>query len=176
MSVPNEAFQIVNQSDGPPPSTWTKAFAYDASGNMEYQGWTRSNQESEWSVGALALTSIVVAANVATATFVAAHGLLVGHQLEVLNSLDDDLNVASMVATVADSTHITFATVNVANGTYNNVSLAIRSKAPRKNAPIWVIQKFFYDASSFMTDSRWAQGNNRTLELIWDNRTTYDYR
>jgi hypothetical protein len=176
VAVPNEAFQIVNQSDGPPPSAWTKTFAYDGSGNTEYQAWARSNQDwYEWTKDSGNLVSITVTANVATATFLNPHGLEVGHAIETLNTGTAGANVVTKVSTVPLTTTITFPLV-IANGTYSNGGAILRTQAPRKNAPMWIIQKFFYNGSSQMIDMKWAQGNTRTMELIWDDRATYDYR
>lgn len=171
-----EPFQIVNQSDGPPPRAWTKVYAYDASGNLEYEGWAESTQDwTEWNVASARLTSIVDVGTTSTATFGAAHGLEVEHEIEVKNASASALNGTFKVATVPLTTTITFTTSGVADATYNNNPLMIRSRAPRKNDAIWVIKKYFYTTGN-LVGIKWAKGQAQTPNLVWDDRTTYDYR
>lgn len=170
-----EPFQPVNQTDGPPPRGWCQLFAYDGSGNLEYQGWAQSlNEESEWTVATSALTSIVDAANTATATTGSAHGLQTGNRIRIENALDEDLN-GEHIITVTGATTFTFTTVNVTDDTYNNVSLKLSTKAPRTNRPVWSIKKYYYDGSGNVARMSWAEGQPDTNKFAWDSRTTYAY-
>jgi hypothetical protein len=173
-----EPYQSVNQSFGPPPTPWTRAFAYDASGSLEYEGWAYTNQreKTDWTIAEGGITQIVVAANVATVTFGAAHGLEVGHDLDVSKSGVTGLNGSYVVATVPTSATLTFATSGVADGTYTGTSMQVESISPRKNAAVWVIRKNVYDGTGNLTAQKWAKGQSQTANLIWDNRTTYVYR
>jgi hypothetical protein len=70
------------------------------------------------------LTSIVVAANVATATTAAAHGLWIGQKVTIAGAtVDTDLNGGYTIASTPTSTTFTFATVSVANATYTEATL-----------------------------------------------------
>lgn len=86
---------------------------------------------------ALVFTDIDVATNVATATASPAHLLAVGDMFVIEHSTNADLIGLHTVATVADATHITFATVGVADGT-NYTGDAVRQKGCfRIPCPTW---------------------------------------
>lgn len=82
----------------------------------------------QWTIAGSTLTNITVAANVATATTANAHHLAVGELVFVSGaSVDLDLNATYLVTGTPTATTFTFATVNVANGVYNEATLVIAS-------------------------------------------------
>lgn len=170
-----ESFQVVNQSDGPPPKGWCQLFAYDGSNQLEYQGWAPSDNElSEWTRDAGTLTSIVDAANTATVTTSSAHGLMTGARVYVENAADADLD-GNYVITVTGAATFTFTTANVTDATYNEGGLRIWTKAPRTNRPVWSIKKYVYSGAN-LTEAHWAEGQSQTFKYAWDSRTTYAYQ
>jgi YD repeat-containing protein len=174
-SLPPEPFQVVNQSDGPPPRGWNTRYAYDGSDNVIYIGYAQSlNQKTEWVVTGGGLVDIVVLGGTATATFGADHGLAVGHRVMVFNASDASLT-GGIVATVPASDEITFAT-SAANGTYNNGALRVETFAPRTNDEVWAIKQLTYDVGNNVTNITWAEGQAQTARYAWDSRTTYAYQ
>lgn len=86
---------------------------------------------------ALVMTDIDVATNVATVTFAAPHLLSVGDMFTIEHSTNPDLLGTHTVATAADGTHVTFATVGVADGT-NYTGDGLRQKSVfRIPCPTW---------------------------------------
>jgi hypothetical protein len=175
-TAPIEPFAPMNQVDAPPPRGWCRLYAYDGSNNVEYEGWAQSlNKDSEFSIAAGTLTSIVDAANTATVTTASAHGLQSGNRVFVLGASDDDLNTAAgYVITVTGATTFTFTTANVTDATYNAVGLRITTRAPRTNDTVWAIRKYYY-TTNLVTRSSWAEGQPETQKFAWDSRTTYAY-
>lgn len=89
------------------------------------------------------LTSIVVAANVATATTAAAHGLWIGRQVTVAGAtVDTDLNGVYSIVAVPTSTTFTFRTVSVANATYTESTLVASVTPYQDCASATSIQNF----------------------------------
>lgn len=72
-----------------------------------------------------ALTDIVVAAEVATATFSVSHGLSVGNLIGCTGATQTYLNGIKAVSTVPSATTITYYVGAVTNGTYSNTELVI---------------------------------------------------
>lgn len=89
------------------------------------------------------LTQIVVSSGTATATTDAAHGLRVGHVVEVRGASASLLNRQARVATVPSSTTFTFST-SAADATYNSAGLEVRTNAPRAMLGVWAIVKMEY--------------------------------
>lgn len=74
------------------------------------------------------LTNIVVLTNVATATTAAAHGRSSGEKLTVQDAtVDTDLNGNYTIASTPSPTTLTFATTDVADATYTESTLKLKS-------------------------------------------------
>jgi len=74
------------------------------------------------------LTNIVVATNVGTATTAAAHGLSASDPFTVQDAtVDTDLNGTYTIATTPSPTTLTFATTDVADATYTEATLKMKS-------------------------------------------------
>ena len=84
------------------------------------------------------ITNIVVSANVATLTFTRDFGFYVGLAFTISGAtVDADLNGAYIVASVTSGLVCTFATVNVANGTYTDAGLTITLTAANANSVLY---------------------------------------
>ncbi len=127
-----------------------------------------SKNRTVWTVGGSpALTSIVVATNVATATMVVAHGLEIGAEVTVQGSSHTGLDGKYRVATVPSSTTITF-TVSAADATKTTSGMTIETLAPRTNALVWDLTYLINDGNGNATSVKNC-GRNRA----WDSRATY---
>lgn len=176
---------ITRVSDRPAPDATEDLYFYDGSANLEYIctadapsvtsvfGVTASNSnQPRTSIASVSITSIADSGTTATVTFSGAHGLAVGHRIVVSGvTTDTDLNGTYSVATVADSTHVTFTSANVTDATYTDADLIITTNAPRTNANVWSIRKFSY-TSSAINRGRWLYGTP-SGNLACDSRTTY---
>ena len=161
------------QSISPPNTPYSYLIFRDGSNNIEYICRALSRQPSfDWRVSDTTLTSIVVSSNTATVTTASAHGLAVGNQVSVFGSAVAALNGGYQVATVGATT-FTFTTSGVSDATYNNAELGVGTTAPRSNASIWSIQKFFY-TTSLIDRFGWADSSTSTNKSCSD-RTTYAY-
>lgn len=169
----------VNQTAGPPPSAWTTLNFYDGSNNLVYictasarqsiTTWARSSQT------ALAMTSIAVSSNTATATIPSGHGLAIGNYITVSGAtVDTDLNGTYKLTSVTTTT-LVFTTASVANATYTESTLRFSTNAPRSSQGIWDIQYFQYDGSNNLVAIQRALGKTG-LTSICDNRTTIVYQ
>lgn len=140
----------------------TSIFAVTASGSVQ----------PNTTIAIANITSIVVSTNTATLTTTQAHGLRVGARITVSGAtVDTDLNGAYTVATVGSGTTLTFTTASVANATYNEATLLVRTNAPRSNSKVWSIQRNFYTSTSF-DRAVWAWGSP-AAEFACDSRTAY---
>jgi hypothetical protein len=176
---------VTRVSDRPAPDATEDLYFYDGSNNLEYIcttdvpsvtsifGVTASDSnQPRSSISAVTITSIADSANTATVTFSGAHGLAVGHRFTVAGATTDtDLNGTYIVATVADSTHITFTTANVTDATYTDATMTIATNAPRSNANVWSIRKFAYTGTA-INRGRWLYGAPAG-SLACDSRTSY---
>lgn len=128
------------------------------------------------SVTGSTLTSIVVLTNVATATTVSAHGLMVGQKTTVSGSTTAALNATYVIATVPSTTTFTFTTAGVGDATYNNGPLTVSGEAPLLTSPIWSIQHFTYDGSNNLTGTQCANGSCQALSNKCSDRATLGYK
>ena len=84
------------------------------------------SNDQRWSIATGTLVSVVVAANVGTLTFSAAHGKAVGDKITISGAtVDTDLNAAYVVASVPTTTTLTVATSNVTAATYTDALLVV---------------------------------------------------
>jgi hypothetical protein len=75
---------------------------------------------------AVAVTNIVDAANLSTATFSAPHGLSVGDMIKVSGATTDtDMNANAVVASVPTATTITWVSASVTDTTYTDATLRV---------------------------------------------------
>jgi hypothetical protein len=161
-------------SIGPPVTPYTLLNYRDVSNNVEYICRALSNQPTyTWTKSAATLTSIAVSTNTATFTFSSNHGLLPGNVISVSGAtVDTDLNGTYVVVT-GGTTTLTVTTVNVANATYTEATLAAWTTAPRTNAGVWSIQRNFY-TTTYLDRSTWAGGSTALVNAC-DSRTGYAY-
>lgn len=148
-----------------------KLFFYDGSNNLRYVCTADQDQDPTSSVkrSDSTLTSIVVLTNVGTATTSTAHGLYVGARVTITGAtVDADLNGTFTLLTVPSTTTYTFATVAVADATYNEATLVVTTRYPLTTNPLWAIQVFTYDASNNLTGSFWANSNLAKILLATD--------
>lgn len=170
----------VNQSAGPPVSSFTSLLFYDGSGNAQYICTAKSVQPTSVFAKSsqiyLALTNIVVLTNVGTVTTGVNHGLQVGNLITWSGAtVDTDLNGVYKIATTPSATTFTIATASVANATYTESTLKFTTTAPRSSAAIWDIQYNQYDGSNNLTISQRANGVS-SMTSICDNRATIKYQ
>ena len=160
-------------SGGPPPKVWSVLYFYTNIGGsdyIEYSCYARSTQPSltnrvSSSSPIYAVTQIVAAASDATVTTSSAHGFSIGNRVTVANVSGGGtgLNGPFIVASVPSTTTFTYAVV-VTPGTYNNQGITITSTAPRTNAPIWAIKRYYYGGTggTSLLGSRWAMATGAT--------------
>jgi hypothetical protein len=122
------------------------------------------------------LTSIAVAANVATVTTSADHGLRVGQYLNVAGAtVDTDLNNTTVpgykILTVGSTTTLTFTSVSVADATYTEATLNIYTTWTRSSQLVWAIQRKFY-TTTFLDRTAWLRGGT-VMNLACDSRAGY---
>ena len=156
----------VSTSGGPPNRAWNNIFHYVSGTDLvEYICFSVVNQpnltnRSSSNGPDYTVTQIVDASNTATVTTSAAHGLSPGNQVVIAGvTIDTDLNGTYSIATVPSTTTFTYTSANVTDATYNNAGITIASSAPRTNAPIWAIKRFYYGAGTTGTSIsaiRWA--------------------
>jgi len=164
------------QSLWPPQTTLT---FYDGSNNPEYYCIALSKQPNYQWTGTSLITNIVDAANTATITFPAAHGLAVDNQITisgVVSSGATGLNGTFKVVSVGSTTTLTITTSGVTDGTYTPVTdplMQINTTAPRTTAAAWQIMKLYY-TTTYNTRIAWA-GGSLEPNNICDNRTTLSY-
>ncbi len=129
-----------------------------------------------WLIADGTLTKIEVSSDVATVTTLVDHGLATGSFVTVSGATADrDLNGTYNVATVPNSRKFTFATTNVANGTYQNKGLGVGNGIPRSTSGIadlpggdLMVTLGLWEnfvGSEFMQASTWLHelGHNQTL-------------
>ncbi len=165
--------QAVNDSAGPPYVAYSSLYFYDGSGNVIYSCQARSQQPSfPWTRVASTLTSIVVSSNTGTVTTSTAHGLAIGNKVTVTGAtVASALNGTYVIQTVGSTTTFTITTAAVADGTYNETTLAISTTAPRSSAPVWDIIKYIYNGSGLLTNQQHAFSRSATSSIC-DNRAT----
>jgi uridine phosphorylase len=162
-------------------------YFYDAGGNLEYvcSAASEGYGATSWTRAATTLTNIVDAANTATVTTSAAHGLTVGATVVIAGAtVDTDLNGTYTVATVPLATTFTVTTANVTDATYTDATLSVGYNGPRTTAGIWSIERFYYDANGNMTKAARAVGETPApipsgrapSSLVCADRATYTYR
>jgi len=118
------------------------------------------------------LTNIVVSSNVATATTSTAHKYYVGAFFTVSGAIvDPDLNATGQILSVPSSTTFTFATTNVADGTYSDATLSIISYEPRTSASLWHISVLNYNGTVFI--GKYHAASSLAFGLVCDNRANY---
>ena len=89
------------------------------------------------SVGVGGLVSIVVSSNVGTVTTKQIHGFTTANTTIVSGANVDHLNGSYPIASVPSSTTFTIVTSSLADGTYNNASLAITDNVPFDPSGDW---------------------------------------
>lgn len=162
------------QSIAPPVTPYTYLMFRDASNNIEYVCRALSNQQNfTWTIAAATLVSIADATNVATVTTSTSHGLITGNSVSVYGSSVSALNNTFTITGTPTPTTFTFTTAGVSDGTYNNAALGVATTAPRSNASVWSIQKFFY-TGTYIDRFGWAESSTATTKSC-DNRTGYAY-
>ena len=122
------------------------------------------------------LTSIVVATNVATVTCASACGMWQGFRVYVSGaSVDADLNGAYTITGSATSTTYTFATANVADGTYTESTLMISTSFPLTTDSVWTITALKYNAGGNLETVVFAgnAGGSSAQCCAWSNRAIY---
>ena len=137
---------------GPPQFGWSKLYFYSGV-NIEYVCMARSAKAE----ASLAVTQIVDAANTATVTTAAAHGLNVGNEVIIAGVTGDtDLNGRYVIQTAATTTTFTVTSASVTDATYNNAGITAATTAPRTTQAIWSVLKRFYDGSGNLIREQWA--------------------
>ncbi len=176
----------VSQTEKPSNDAVEARYYRDGSNNLEYtcealatqpkdSVWTRSASTSMQpntpsSVGQKTLTSIADSGTTGTVN-ITAHGLSVGQWVTVSGAtVDTDLNGTYVVVT-ASANSFTITTANVTDATYNEATLKVVSAAPRTNAMIWAVRKFYY-TGTYIDRSVPAIGSNGMVRSC-DSRTTY---
>jgi len=175
--------------DGVPVQAYETLFYRDGSGNVEYvcTSFPVLNVTTTFHVTAASstaplggtaanLTSIADAANTATVTTSAAHGLRVGQYVTVAGAtIDTDLNGSYPIATVGSTTTFTFTSASVSDATYNEATLNITTRYVRDSQLVWAIQKFIYTGSN-VDRSIWARGTNgaaTSMSFACASKSTY---
>ena len=168
----------VNISPSPPSRPWTSLFFYDGSSSIEYICKADAVQPPfSWTKAATTLTNIVVATNVGTVTFSAAHGLNPGNRIAVSGaSVDSDLNGNYYVQTVPTASTLTITTASVADATYTEAGLVVTTSAPRTTAAIWTITKFSYSGSVPTMDQTSPHGQVCDNRAATTGATTVTYQ
>ena len=182
-AVPLFAQPEMRSNSGPELTKWAWRIEYDASGNIEYYGKARAFGHASgdsattdtftWRRSTSTITNIVDAANVATVTLSAAHGLQPGCAITVAGAtVDTDLNGTYIVVTADPAaTTLTFASASVTDATYTDATMTITTACARTTQPIWDIVKYFYDGSN-----RLIRKGESEPRSIFNNRTTLAYR
>jgi hypothetical protein len=181
--------QISNRPpDGTPALAYETLLYRDGSNNTEYSclGLTiqqattifhRTTASSSAPIGGTAanLTNIVVAANVATVTTSAAHGLRVAQYVNVGGAtVDADLNNTSSpgykILTITATT-FTFTSVGVSDATYTEATLNVYTNWSRSSQSVWAIQRMFY-TTTYLDRATWLRGGT-AMNLACDSRAGY---
>ena len=194
--IPGQTPLSTRPPSGPPFTVYEELYYRDGSNNIEYvciaaavqntAGPTifhRTAASSRAPLGGTAanLTSIADAANTATATTSAAHGLRVGQRVTVAGAtVDTDLNGVYTILTVPTTTTFTFTTASVTDDTYVEATLNLSTRYTRDSQLAWAIQKFFYTGTN-IDRGAWARAATSTTEgsptvsfsFACASRTTY---
>jgi len=155
----------VSISDGPPVEGWTQLIAPDASGNPLYVGLARSLQPEY----TLVVTSVSKAVDAAFG--ITGHGLKVDNGITISGATGDwaALNGTHPVKAVSDANTVTIeADTTGFSGSFDGV---VKSRAPRTNANVWSLRKFYYTDSKLDREAH-AHGNT-SCDKVWDSKTTY---
>jgi hypothetical protein len=165
-------------SEMPPPRGATNLYFYDASDRVEYICTAASARPSV----SLGVTQIVDAANTATVTTAAAHGLAVNNSVTIAGVTGDtDLNGTYRILTVPSTTTFTVTSASVTDATYNTAGITLATAAPRSDSAAWAIKKYTYNAAGKISAEQWAvkSGNptsSPSTQHICDNRATLSYQ
>jgi hypothetical protein len=174
LAVPLFAQTRVSVVETPALDATESRYYRDASSNLEYlcttlatqpeaASWTRSlatTYQPKSSIAQATLTNIVDAANTSTVTTSGAHGLSVGQWVTISGAtVDSDLNGTYVIATVGSSTTFTVTTASVSDATMNESTLKVATVAPRTNAYIWAVRKFYY-TTTYIDREVPAKGTN----------------
>jgi hypothetical protein len=186
LAVPLFAQTPVSQTEKPSREATEERFYRDGSNNLEYHCVALATQPQATvftrSLGTSyqpnmasiqgTLTSIVVLTNVGTVTTSVDHGYSVGQWITVAGAtVDAQLNGNYKIASVPSGTTFTITTASVADATYNESSLKFTSSAPRTNANVWAIRKFYY-TTTYIDRSVPAKGVN-DFDKACSSRTSY---
>ncbi len=166
--------QAINQVSGPPPFSWVSLLFYNGSNQLTSACYApASTTLTTWSTADSSLTNIAVSSNTGTITFGSTAQVWVGMQVTVAGSATTALNATYKVLTVSGST-ATITTSGVSNGTYNDATLNITTRAPVLNAAVWSIQELTY-VSSNLSNVYWAgTPNGQTVpQVACSNRANY---
>ena len=152
----------------------------DGSNNLEYQCIAVSTQPAYTWTGSSMITSIADSGTTSTITFASAHGLSNGNRIFILGMTSSGTtglnNSTGYVVTVSSPTVVTITTSGITDGTYTpstDPAMKIWSTAPRTNANIWVITKFYWTTTYLDRQSN-AEGDINPSKAC-DSRTTYAY-
>ena len=152
----------------------------DGSNNLEYQCTALSTQPAYTWSGSSMITSLTDAANTATIVFASAHGLSNGNRIFILGMTSSGTtglnNSTGYIVTVTNSTTVTITTSGVTDGAYTpstDPAMKFWTTAPRTNANIWVITKFYWTTTYLDRQSN-AEGDISPSKAC-DSRTTYAY-
>lgn len=152
----------------------------DGSNNMEYVCKALSNQPTYTWTGSSMITSLTDSASTATIVFAAAHGLQNGNRIYVQGMTSSGTtglnNSTGYIVTVTNSTTVTITTSGITDGAYTpstDPSMAFWSTAPRTNAAIWTISKYFW-TTTYLDRISNVEGSLNT-GYACDSRTTYAY-
>jgi hypothetical protein len=152
------------------------AFKMSGIDNIEYICRALSKQPSfSWLKDEGSLVDIVVSGGVATVNFSSPHGLSVENAIRVFGSSTPSLNGQYKVISLAGNS-VSFPTL-APDAVYTESGLGAATEAPRLNANIWSVQKFFYiryGVSSILSRISWADGSTSSGKSCED-RTSYAY-
>jgi hypothetical protein len=138
--------QAVNQAQGPTSNNYVTYL--DIGSTPQYICEAQAVQPlTTFYVSSSTLTQIAVSSNVGTITFASTSYLWIGARITVAGSATTALNGTYSVTGVSGST-ATIATSGVSNGTYNDSTLTVSTRAPLLNSLVWAIQVTQYSGAN----------------------------
>ena len=161
---------LYGQGDSAPPVRRSQILFYDGNNNVIYVCTAAPVQRTFDFKKQAQFTNIVVAANVATVTTSANHGLQVNNPIVIAGSATTALNGTYAVASVPTTTTFTVATSGVGNGTYTDPTV-VSTTAPRSSDTVWSIQRFTYSGTNITNVQ-----TSVSAASICDNRATVTYQ